>query len=161
MLLAIFSLGLISQRRYVGRIMDKYSLCDVHSVGNELLDAQHKILLSYMGKTYTYLLADNKGKDMFDLVESLDCNCKLHFLDEEKVMEKLDFPEIEEHRAQHTLFVTYLKNFMGKLRELDSIKNIDELIFLKGWSLEHIEAFDSKYAEYKKQLIRERICSSW
>jgi hemerythrin len=114
-----------------------------------------------MGKAYTYLLADNKGKDLFELVDSFESNCKLHFMDEEKVMEKLDFPEIEEHKAQHMLFVTHLKDFMGKLEELNSVMNIDELMFLKGWSLEHIEVFDSKYAEYKKLLIRERICSSW
>ena len=141
--------------------MEIFSLCDVYSVGNELLDAQHKVLLSYMGKAYTYLLADNKGKDLFELVDSFESNCKLHFMDEEKVMEKLDFPEIEEHKAQHMLFVTHLKDFMGKLEELNSVMNIDELMFLKGWSLEHIEVFDSKYAEYKKLLIRERICSSW
>jgi hemerythrin len=41
---------------------------------------------------------------------------------------------------------------MGRYEELDSTKNIDELMFLKGWFLEHIEAFDRKYAEYKKQL---------
>jgi hemerythrin-like metal-binding protein len=137
--------------------MKGFSLGDLCLVGNELLDAQHKIILSHMGKVYTYLLADNKGRDLFEVVDSLDINCKLHFLDEEKVMEEMDFPEIEEHRSQHALFVTHLKHFMGRHAEL----NIDELIFLKGWSLEHFETFDSKYAAYKKQLINERICSSW
>jgi hemerythrin-like metal-binding protein len=87
------------------------------------------------------------------LEDRLVIYCKLHFLDEEKVMEELDFPEIEDHKAQHALFVTHLENyFTGKYEELNRVKNIDELMFLKSWFLEHIEVFDKKYAEYKNQL---------
>jgi hemerythrin len=132
-----------------GIIMEKFSLSDKYLVGNELLDAQHKVILSYMAKVYMYLLAGKKEKDLFELVDRLDTFCKLHFLDEEKVMEELDFPEIAIHKAQHALFVTHLENFMGRYEELNIAKNIDEFIFLKGWFLEHIEVFDRKYAEYK------------
>jgi hemerythrin-like metal-binding protein len=117
--------------------MENSSLSDVYLVGNELLDAQHKVILSYMSN---------------ELADRLDIYCKLHFLDEEKVMEEMDFPGIVDHTAQHALFVTHLENFMGRYEELNSEKNIDELTFLKGWFLEHIEAFDRKYAEYKTQL---------
>lgn len=40
---------------------------------------------------------------------------------------------------------------MGRYEELNSVKNIDELIFLKGWFLEHIEVFDKQYAEFRKR----------
>ena len=49
--------------------MEKFTLDNVYVVGNELLDAQHKVILSYMAKVYTYLLDDNKGKDLFKLLE--------------------------------------------------------------------------------------------
>jgi len=131
--------------------MEFFSLSDVYLVGNELLDAQHKVILSYMAKVHTYLLAENKGKDLFELVDRLDIYCKLHFLDEEKVMDEMDFPVIVDHMAQHALFVTHLENFMGRYEELNSTQNIDELMFLRGWFLEHIEAFDRKYAEFRKR----------
>ena len=131
--------------------MDNFSLSDVYLVGNELLDAQHKVILSYMAKVHTYLLAEKKGPDLFELADRLDVCCKLHFLDEEKVMEEMDFPGTVNHKAQHALFVTHLENFMGRYEMLNSTQNIDELMFLKGWFLEHIEAFDRKYVEYKKQ----------
>jgi hemerythrin len=141
--------------------MEKNLLSDIKLVGNELLDAQHKIILSHLDKIYTYLLADNKGRNLFELLDCLDINCKLHFLDEEKVMEAMDFPETEEHKVQHSLFVAHLGGFIRRHVELSSVMNIDELLFLKGWSLDHFEAFDGKYAEYKKLLINKRICSSW
>jgi len=131
--------------------MEDFSLSGVHMVGNDLLDAQHKVILSYMAKVYTHLLADKREHDLFELVDRLDTYCKLHFLDEEKIMEEMDFPATEDHKAQHALFVTHLENFMGRFEELNSVKRIDELIFLKGWFLEHIEVFDKRYAELKKR----------
>jgi len=130
--------------------MENFSLSGVYVVGNELLDAQHKVVLNYMAKLYTYLLTDSRGDDPYGLMDRLDTYCKLHFLDEEKFMEEMDLPEIEEHKAQHALFVTHLENFMGRYEESDSVKNIDALVFLKGWFMEHIEAFDKRYAEFKK-----------
>jgi len=130
--------------------MENFSLSDVNLVGNELLDAQHKVILSYMTKIYTHLLAENNGKDLFELGVRLDTFCKLHFWDEEKVMEELSFSEIEGHKAQHALFITHLTNFLGRYEEMNRVKSIDELIFLKAWFLEHIETLDRQYAEYKK-----------
>ena len=141
--------------------MENFLLSDIKLVGNELLDAQHKIILSHLDKIHTYLLADNKGRDLFELLDCLDINYKLHFLDEEKVMEAMDFPGIEEHKVQHSLFVARLGWFIHRHVEMNCEMNIDELLILKGLSLDHFETLDGKYAEYKKQLIHERICSSW
>src|ERR1035437_3076996 len=133
--------------------MEKYLLSDIKLVGNELLAAQHKIILSHLHKIYTYLLADNKGRDLFELLDCLDVNCKLHFLDEEKVMEAMDFPGTEEHKVQHSLLVARLGWFIHRHVEMSCETNIYEFLILKGWSLDHFETLDGKYAEYKKQLI--------
>jgi hemerythrin len=131
--------------------MDNFSLTDVYLVGNDLLDAQHKVILSYMAKVHTNLLA-GEGKNSFELADRLDIYCKLHFLDEEKEMEAMAFPGIPSHEAQHALFVTHLENFIGRYEAQNSSQNIDELMFLRSWFLEHIEAFDRKYAEYRNRL---------
>lgn len=125
----------------------------MYLVGNELLDAQHKVILSYMSKVHTYLLAGKKETDLFELLDRLDTYCKLHFIEEENVMEEMDFPEISDHKAQHALFVTHLENFSGRYDAQNRTKNIGELEFLKGWFLEHIAAYDKKYGEYKKHLL--------
>jgi hemerythrin len=40
---------------------------------------------------------------------------------------------------------------MGMYEEQNSTENIEELLFLKRWFLEHIQAFDKKCAQYKMQ----------
>jgi hemerythrin len=131
--------------------METFLLSDAYSVGNDLLDAQHKVILSYMAKIYIYFLSNTKRKDLFELVDRLDAFCKLHFLEEEQVMEEMGFKDIEDHKAEHALFVTHLENFMGRYEGLNTSKSIDELLFLKGWFLEHIEVFDKRYAALKNK----------
>ena len=135
-----------------GNNMGTFSSSGAYSVKDELLDAQHHVVLSYMAKIYTCLLSGEKGRDLFELVERLDTFCKLHLLDEEQEMEKMDFPSIEDHKYEHALFIRHLENFTGRYDELDSVKGIDELLFLKGWFLEHIQVFDKRYAEYRIRL---------
>jgi hemerythrin-like metal-binding protein len=132
-------------------IMENFSLSDAYLIGNDLLDAQHKVILSYMAKIYTCFLSKKKKEELFELVDRLDAFCKLHFLEEEQVMDEMGFPEMDAHKTEHALFVTHLENFIGRYEELNTVKNIDELLFLKKWFLEHVAVYDKKYARYGKQ----------
>ena len=130
--------------------MANVSFSDISPVGNDLLDAQHKVIVGYMEKVRTVLLAGREAEEVFALVDRLDTYCKLHFLEEETVMAEMGFPDVVGHAAQHALFMTHLENFVARYNEENGTKNIDELSFLKNWFLEHIEHFDRKYAEYGK-----------
>jgi hemerythrin-like metal-binding protein len=124
---------------------------EIALVDDELLDAQRKVIQSYMAKIRAIFLLEKKEKDLRVLMDRLEIFCKLHLWDEERVMEKMSFPEIEEHRAEHALFIMHLGNFEGRYEELNCTKKIDELNFLKAWFLEHIETFDRRYAESYKR----------
>jgi hemerythrin len=128
--------------------MEKVTKSDISSVGDDVLDAQHAVILGYMARVHNHLLAGKGERELFELVDRLDTYCKLHFLDEEKLIGEMDFPEFATHKAQHALFVTHLENFAGRYEEQNSTKNIDDLMFLKNWFLEHIEEYDRKYAVY-------------
>jgi len=127
--------------------MENFSLDNVYIVGNDLLDAQHRVILSYMAKAYEYLSADDRGREFSALLDRLDVSCKLHFLDEENLLEEMGYREIDDHKAQHALFVTHLSGYVCRCEAQDSVKNIEELLFLKRWFLEHIAVFDKRYAE--------------
>ena len=132
--------------------METLSLIDICFVGNEVLDSQHALILRCMANVSEYLLAEIKGQDLFELVDRLDAYCKLHFLDEEKLMEEMDFAGIEAHKAQHALFLSHLEKFMGSNEELNCDKNIEELNYLKGWYLDHVVTFDKEYSERRFRL---------
>jgi hemerythrin len=126
-----------------------FPLSNQEFVGDEFLDSQHALILSCMANVATYFSAETKGQDLFDLVDRLDAYCKLHFLEEEKVMERLDFAEMAAHKCQHALFVTHLEHFMGRNEEQNSNKNIEELNYITDLFLEHIALFEQMYSERK------------
>ena len=132
--------------------MKNLPLSEAYLVGDELLDAQHKVILSYMAKIRACFLIEKNDKDLLTLMDRLETFCKLHLWDEEKVMEEMNFPEIEDHKVQHALFLTHLENFTGRYEDLNTAMKIDELNFLKAWFLEHIEGSDRKYAEFQKKI---------
>lgn len=131
-------------------IMKNLLLNETHLVGDELLDAQHRVILSYMGKIRAYFLVEKKDQELPALVDRLETFCRLHLWDEEKVMDEMHFPDIEEHKVQHALFLTHLANFTGRYADLNCAKQIDEIAFLKEWFLEHIARYDKKYSEFYK-----------
>ena len=131
--------------------MEDFSLSGGYSVENELLDEQHKVILNYMAKIYQCILAGTKGQELSEGINRLDAFCKLHLLDEENELEKMNFPAIDDHKFEHALFIRHLENFAGRYEELDRVKGVEELLFLKNWFMEHVRVFDKKYAEFRKR----------
>jgi len=132
--------------------MENFSLSDVHFVGNEVLDSQHALILRCMANVSEYLFSGIKGQDLLELVDKLDAYCKLHFMDEEKMMEKMNLIGIERHKSQHAMFIMRLMKAIGRIEELSCKNNIEELNFLKEWFLEHIVTFDKEYTECRFRL---------
>ncbi len=135
--------------------MESFEISDANLVGDYLMDAQHKAILDYMAGIYAKLLAGKKQDEVFTLVDALDTYCKLHFIDEEKMLDEISFPESNEHKAQHVLFVTHLENFMGKYDQQNLTNDVDEFLFLKGWFLEHIKTFDKQYAQHRRRTFQQ------
>ena len=129
--------------------MENFILDDSYLIDDYLLDAQHRMILGYMAKVYATLLAGKKQTAVFEMVDELDAFCKLHFMDEEKMLDETGFPGINNHKAQHVLFLSHLENFMGKFDQQNITRNVDEFLFLKKWFMEHIEKFDKQYTKHR------------
>jgi hemerythrin-like metal-binding protein len=74
-----------------------------------------------------------------------------HFSDEEKFMESIGYPGINEHKMQHKWLVTRVTEFKA---EFDAgTGKIDQkiLIFLKSWIMNHIQSDDIKYGNHANQ----------
>ncbi|MBE3592039.1 MAG: hemerythrin family protein [Thermoanaerobacter sp.] len=122
------------------------------SVGNELIDSQHKELIK---KVNDVLEACNqkKGKEKIEEVMKFlkDYTVK-HFNDEEALMKKYQYPSYEEHKKIH-------EDFVKKVYELDKeIKkegiNLSIIMLvnktLVDWLINHISKEDKKVGEYIK-----------
>ena len=121
-----------------------------YSVGIKLIDEQHMHLIKLTNKLFASCLEDQeKSKDVFlaTIHESVDY-VGYHFGIEEKVMERVNYPNYKKHKEEHGNFVRMV---FSKVEEFNSGKiftPISFVYFLRDWILHHIAVSDKKMGEY-------------
>lgn len=128
--------------------MDKIIWNDSLSVGDAIIDSQHRTILELINR-----LIDNRKETVAsplisDVLQAITTYATEHFRYEENFLEKLDYPEIAKQREEH-------KQFKLKVAELYDatyleVAEIPEvlLIFLKEWWLNHILVEDMAYSKF-------------
>ena len=78
-----------------------------YSVGVKLVDDQHMELIRLTNKLFANCMAGpERSKNSFlDVIHEVVDYVSYHFGTEEKVMERVKYPEYAEHRCEHLLFV--------------------------------------------------------
>lgn len=116
-----------------------------YNVGVKQFDSQHKEIMDKICEMYDEMNAGNKKKVQRNLFNELIVLVEKHFLDEERELEKKEYPEYLDHLEEH-------KNLLSECRSLKDrymigeVKIDLELIgFLENWLLVHVTEMDSRY----------------
>jgi hemerythrin len=130
---------------------------DRYLTGIQLVDDQHKKLIDLTNKLYAGCLAgDDEAKVYFlETVHDTVDYVKYHFTAEEKILEKIKYPYITEHKKAHESFV---KRIFEEVKSFEEGKKFVPNIFvryLKDWILTHIAVEDKKYARYIRDLKKQ------
>jgi len=118
---------------------------DEYSVGNELLDSQHRRLIE---------LVDALGGDA-DLGEVLDGLRKYgseHFRAEEALLETTNYPDLEKHRSYHDAFRIWLDDVAEAHRSGGDLAPArgDIQSYLRVWLANHLLVYDKAFESYLK-----------
>ncbi|MDR2797604.1 MAG: bacteriohemerythrin [Treponema sp.] len=130
---------------------------DRYSVGIPSIDAQHKELLVLTNKLYDACRnSEEKAREYFkEVIRSAVEYVQFHFTSEERIMERINFPELGPHKVQHTSFV---KQVLEEVQNFEGGKSFVPntfVRFLRDWILTHIAMSDIKYAEYIQVLKKQ------
>ncbi|MBT4838942.1 MAG: hemerythrin family protein [Methylococcales bacterium] len=118
-------------------------------IGIDKLDNQHKQLVALINKLEE---SDAKSKNVVDVIKvfiQLEEYVHFHFTDEENVMEKLNYPELNKQQQMHQDFCVKLEKF--KLEFSDgAIEGTHKglWLFLNNWFINHICKEDKKISEF-------------
>lgn len=124
----------------------------------KLIDDEHRRLFEIIKDVNDVIQANylhDKYDEIMRLLNDLKEYTELHFSDEEHLMEKINYPELEAQKLAHSIFIERLVTI-----DFDTLNNIDdnqeeyltELInFLLNWLSNHILASDKKIGEYMKE----------
>ena len=113
-----------------------------HSIGNDIIDNQHKFLFEQIEFIYEAILKD---EDIGDVLISTINYCNEHFNEEIKLYLELnaDNELIINHLDEHHNISKGLVEFLKKYINGEKIK-IDFAIFINRWISDHIINYDIK-----------------
>ncbi len=122
------------------------------SVGLELIDEQHKMLIKHLSDLNEALKEGKGPTKIASTLNFLIDYTNFHFNAEEKYMAANDYPELENHQKMHREFKTTLANFDEELVEEGATKILADSIdtLLVKWLFEHISQVDVAFGKVLK-----------
>ncbi|KAA6225041.1 MULTISPECIES: bacteriohemerythrin [unclassified Campylobacter] len=125
---------------------------DSYSVHNAKIDEQHKKLFDLAGKV-EYMFDKPIYKEDIKVVLSEFFNyMKDHFHDEEKYMQLISYPELEQHRIIHKEIIQSMINLIKTIKSTNDLKE-KLYVVAKKWLLEHILYEDMKIEQWRRESL--------
>lgn len=130
---------------------------DKMAIGIELIDTQHKILLSIINKLFNSIESNLQHKELFNITAELIEYTRYHFFEEERLFTQVAYPKSDEHKEEHSKFIKEILSLNKKLisdvtsKNKSIVESADYLYrYLTEWFISHILGIDREYSEYIK-----------
>ena len=122
------------------------------SVGVELIDEQHKMLIQKLNDL-SNAVGNRQGE--VETVKALDFMIDytdFHFSAEEELMSEQNYPGLEHQKKEHAEFKGHLKQLVEDYREEGPTKELvtSVNVLLVNWLTKHIKGADLKLGEFLK-----------
>jgi len=118
------------------------------AIGVQAMDDQHGILMDTMNELHSALVRGCNRKQLEDHLNRLLEFSRMHFICEEQLLERYDFPGLHEHRTAHQNLLRQIEETVLRVEQSDGIEAPALLNFLRSWYGEHIEELDQKYGPW-------------
>ncbi|MDR0496900.1 MAG: bacteriohemerythrin [Treponema sp.] len=121
-----------------------------YSVGIKLIDEQHKELIRLTNKLSANCMADRqKSMNAFhDTIREAVDYTGYHFGTEEKMMERVKYPEYSVHKSEHADFIREVSGRIEEFKPGNTLAPIQFVYFLRDWVLHHIAMSDKKLGDF-------------
>jgi hemerythrin len=116
-----------------------------YSVGIEPMDSQHQVIFDHMSAVSDALEKGEPLPEIREMLQKFDIYCKMHFFEEERLMDDIHYPALSGHRRQHDLYVANLEEFMTRKHQ-----GLEDFLAIRDWFLSHIIQEDIPYGAFKK-----------
>lgn len=120
-----------------------------YNLGVEDIDLQHRFFFNLINRLATELLQSGDLQRRMDLINELNAYAKFHFISEENMMRKSEYPGFSSHKSLHYELIQQLSTKGSQLLLTDG--NIEAQIiidFLGEWFLKHTSEIDRKFANF-------------
>lgn len=113
------------------------------------MDLEHQILIDLMNKLFAKNEAHVHKAEMSQVITELIDYVIIHFKDEERFLEKINYPDLGTHKEIHQKLLKQLKIYFEEFLKQNSDKIDDRFFeFLSLWLTSHIQHFDMDYSQF-------------
>ncbi len=128
---------------------------DGMSVGNDTIDHDHRYLVCYLNTVELALQKPEEKELILTSLSQLYNYAYDHFMREEAIQRKIEFPDRSEHGNEHKRLLEELSelknNIKTNYKKEDIDKRYDEIVsFLRHWLIDHVLNTDMQLKKYLK-----------
>lgn len=126
-------------------------------LGIEDIDFQHHFFLNLINRLASEFESFEKNADYkAALISELNAYARFHFISEENMMVKYNYPGLKEHREHHRNLIDQLSAKEVLFLKKKSTSANEEIIhFLIDWFINHTSVEDRLFADYIKQSYKQ------
>jgi hemerythrin len=133
--------------------MEFFQWRDELSVGVYRLDQQHQNLIALLNKLYAAVQVGRPAGELRMLCSQLTLHTRLHFSDEEMIMEGAEYPRLREHRARHSEFTEGLLRLQQRLAKRGTNRYAEMMDYEFAWFASHQKA-DGEFGAWLRERTR-------
>ena len=134
-------------------IMTEIQWDDSLTIGVELIDEQHKMLIQRI-KDLSDAVASSRGSGQIGKTLGFMIDyTEFHFSAEEKHMTEMSYPGLDIQKQQHEEFKSSLQHMVTEFEEDGATAQLSKGVntYLINWLVKHIKSSDSKFGEFLKE----------
>ena len=122
-----------------------------YDIGVNEIDLQHHYFAELINRLTLELTEQTDNDYRNSLIDELNAYARFHFISEENLMRKANYPGLVQHRTHHQQLMSELANMELELDMNTSDRNIQVIIdFLVQWFIHHTTIEDRLFAQYLK-----------
>lgn len=118
------------------------------TVGVEAIDSEHAIMIDAMNELRLALASGAERVRANELLGRVVEITRIHFRNEEQLMERYGFPGVAEHRKEHQRLMAQLVESTQRLQNAEHGSMNNLLSFLHGWFIDHVVVWDHQYGPW-------------
>ncbi|MBU0673729.1 MAG: bacteriohemerythrin [Proteobacteria bacterium] len=115
------------------------------------IDDQHRRWIEIMNEMHETLIKGDvqKVQNITEkILKDMQDYTRFHFTTEEDFLKKIGFPELAQHKKQHSKFYVQVHELLKDVQEEKMVLNTEIMKTMSSWFLNHILVEDMKYSRF-------------
>ncbi len=112
------------------------------------MDQQHKKLIAIINELHEAMSKRRAAEVISGIITRLVDYTKTHFGDEERFLQRVNYPKLQAQKSSHVRFVERINQFKAEYEKNNAVSAPEVMLFLKNWLTGHIQHDDAEYGKF-------------